>query len=80
MPPYRIRRVVADGNGLIVRLRETGGKATDAKVTVGIPGIGKASRCDLVERVQEAVPFADGKLTAKLGANGMTTIRLEAGK
>ena len=66
-----------DGKGLIVRVREIAGKDTDAKIVTHIDGISKASRCDLVERVQGPLELADGQVSLKLKANSMATIRLE---
>lgn len=65
-----------DGNGVIVRMRETAGKDTDATIAAGFAGATQASRCDLVERDQEQVPVKDGKVSLKLKANSMATIRL----
>ena len=66
-----------DGKGLIVRLRETAGQETVARVALGASAGGKASRCDLIERVQEALPVDAKTVQIKLKANGMTTLRLE---
>lgn len=66
-----------DGKGVIVRLRETGGKATDAKITATLTGLASAARCDLVERSQEALPIVDGAVTVHVPANGLATVRLD---
>ncbi|MBI4579254.1 MAG: hypothetical protein HY718_06100 [Planctomycetes bacterium] len=66
-----------DGKGVIVRVRETAGQDTEATITISLPGVAKATRCDLVERDQEPLPLTAGKVSLKLKANGMGTIRLE---
>lgn len=65
-----------DGKGYIVRIRETAGQATDATVTL-FSETAKATACDLVERNKEPLPVQNGKVTVKLRANGMATIRVE---
>ncbi|GMU22857.1 MAG: hypothetical protein AMXMBFR13_29410 [Phycisphaerae bacterium] len=65
-----------DGKGLILRVRETGGKDTEARIQTAF-GLNKASSCDLVERVQGDLPMENGRLSLKLGANAMATVRLE---
>ncbi|MBN1488433.1 MAG: hypothetical protein JXA69_00825 [Phycisphaerae bacterium] len=67
-----------DGKGLIVRVREIAGQPTTATIDVNFAHIAKAAQCDLVERVQKAVPLNSGKVSIQLGANAMATIRLEA--
>ncbi len=66
-----------DGKGLIVRVRETAGRDTQAKITTGFGGVKKASRCDLVERVQGPLAIDNGRVSLELGANAMATLRLE---
>jgi len=66
-----------DGKGLIVRIRETAGRDTDAEIRIGFPGLSKASRCDLVERVLDAVPLENNQIRARIGANAIATYRLE---
>jgi hypothetical protein len=66
-----------DGRGVIFRIREIAGQDTDARIAVNVPGAGKVSRCDLVERDQESLPLRDKSLQVRIKANGMTTIRVE---
>jgi alpha-mannosidase len=66
-----------DSKGVIVRLRETAGKDTEAKIVANFPAATKATRCDLVERNQEEVAMDGGNLSLKLKANGMAAVRLE---
>lgn len=66
-----------DGNGLIIRVRETAGRDTDVTVRTAFPGMTKASRCDLVERIQGPIDMADGGIRLKVKANGWATLRLE---
>ena len=68
-----------DGKGVIVRVRETSGQATEAKVAVKFPGVTRVVGCDLVERNKEALPLTDGQITLKVAANGMAAVRLELG-
>lgn len=65
-----------DGKGLIVRVRETSGKPAEVKIATRF-GWKNASRCDLVERVQEPLPGEGGAVTLKLGANAIATVRFE---
>ena len=46
-----------DGKGLILRIREIAGKDTEAKIVTHFDGATKASRCDLIERVQGPLDF-----------------------
>ncbi|HPZ98710.1 MAG TPA: polysaccharide lyase family protein [Phycisphaerae bacterium] len=66
-----------DGKGVIVRLRETAGQATEARIVTSFPGTSRAVRCDLVERNREKLAMDGGKLTLKLEPNGMAAVRLE---
>lgn len=66
-----------DGAGLILRLQETAGRDTEATVSVRMKGLTKASRCDLVERVQGPLELRNGKVGIKLGAHSLATIRFE---
>ncbi|HOW69024.1 MAG TPA: polysaccharide lyase family protein [Phycisphaerae bacterium] len=68
-----------DGKGVIVRVRETAGQATEAKVAVRFPGVTRVTGCDLVERNRDALAVTNGQVTVKLAANAMAAIRLEAG-
>lgn len=68
-----------DGKGVIVRMRETAGQATEAKVTARFPGVSRVMGCDLVERNKQTLPVNDGRVTVKLAANAIATIRLETG-
>ena len=66
-----------DGKGVIVRIRETAGKDTDAIIKLALPNGGKFSRCDLVERNQEALQADGGAVSLKLKANSMAAVRVE---
>ena len=67
----------ADGDiakGLILRLWETAGKP-DA-VRVGLKGYGRAIRTDLLERDQEEIPVAAGRIEIKTNPYGFSSVRL----
>lgn len=66
-----------DGKGLIVRIRETAGRDSDVLIKLGFPGLSKASRCDLVERVLEPAPLENNQIRTRIGANAIATYRLE---
>lgn len=66
-----------DGNGIIVRLRETAGKDTEAKIAASFPGVTQATRCDLVERNQEQIGMNAGRISLKLKAHSMAAVRLD---
>ncbi len=65
-----------DGKGIILRLHELAGQATEAHVSVKQPDVKEAWRCDLVERDQARLPFERGKISLKLAAHASATIRL----
>ena len=65
-----------DGHGLIVRLRETAGHATDTQVHVGFAGVKRAWRCDLTERDTEPLVLRDGTFSLRLYANQIAAVRL----
>ncbi len=65
-----------DGAGLILRLRETAGRATRVGLTIDVPGAASAARCDLIERVQGPLAMAGGRIELDLGANALATVRL----
>ncbi|MHB1000209.1 MAG: polysaccharide lyase family protein [Armatimonadota bacterium] len=65
------------GEGLIIRLREIGGK--QAVSTVSIPGgsLNSAWVCNLVEDPQKKLSINNGKVTLTVPANGIATILLK---
>ncbi len=66
-----------DGKGLIIRLRETAGRETNVQVITDFGGAKQAASCDLVERTQQPLPLSEGRISLKIGANAMATIRLQ---
>lgn len=66
-----------DGKGIIVRIRETAGRDSDVEIQLGLPGITKASQCDLVERVRDSAPMEGSRIRTKISANAMATYRVE---
>jgi len=60
--------------GLILRLWETGGRA--APLAVSVKGFSKAVRTDLLERDQEPLATAGGKLSLPIRPHGFAAVRL----
>jgi alpha-mannosidase len=66
-----------DGHGWVVRLRETAGRATTARVVSDYATPGEAWLCDLVERGQRRLDITEsGAVPVELPANGYATIWL----
>jgi len=70
-------KMADDGKGIIIRVRETAGKDTAVRVRADFANRTRASKCDLIERVQGPIDLNDGQVTFDLDANSMATIRLE---
>ena len=68
-----------DGDGLIVRVRETAGRKADATVELGFDNIEQVWQCDLVERNQKPLSMKDRTVRFKIKANAITTLRLHPG-
>ncbi len=67
-----------DGQGTILRLREFAGRRTDVRVELNLPHTPRSAyRCDLVERVQDELGIDGGKLSLKIPARSMATVRLK---
>ncbi|MCC7330006.1 MAG: hypothetical protein IT484_07605 [Gammaproteobacteria bacterium] len=66
-----------DGRGVIIRVHETGGRPTDARVIIKLAGVRRATACDLVERDGKPIDLTSGSFTVPLKAFGTQTIRLE---
>lgn len=67
-----------DGVGIVVRLHETSGQACDAAtLRIGLPGVTRASLCNLVEQGAEPLEIRDGAVTVSLPPYGTRTIRLQ---
>jgi alpha-mannosidase len=64
----------ADGDGNLLRLWETAGKA--GPITVAIPGYRRAIRTDLLERDLEPLAIDRGKLQLPLSARSFAAVRL----
>ena len=65
------------GQGVIVRLREVGGKATRATVAVPAFRFRKAWTCNLVEDRLAEIPTSGGEVSVDIEANGMATVLLK---
>jgi hypothetical protein len=65
-----------DGDGLILRLVETLGQATQATVALPFVEIADALATDLVERNGQPVTFDTHSVTVELAAFGLETVRL----
>lgn len=65
-----------DGNGLILRLWETGGKDTEAVVHLPFLKIAEAWQTNLVEENQWSLPLRDDAVTIPTKAWGVSTVRL----
>jgi len=65
---------VESGKGLIIRLREIGGKKTNASIKLPAGSHKEAYACNLVEVVQKSLPITAGKLTLPVPANGLATV------
>jgi hypothetical protein len=70
-------KLAEDGKGTILRLREIGGKPSDANVEVMHIKYSKAAICNGVEDVQQDLPMANGTVHLRLLANEVITVRLE---
>jgi hypothetical protein len=66
-----------DGDGVIVRVRGTAGRATRATIATALPGVKQAIRCDLVERDQTPLAIDEGRVSFDLPAWGTATVRLK---
>ena len=66
-----------DGHGVIVRLIESDGKDTTVTLTLPHVGIQRAWRTNPVEENQARLGFADQRLTIRIPAFGIATLRLE---
>lgn len=62
------------GDGLIIRLREVGGKSTTATVSLPVGSFHEAWHCNLVEDQQTKLRISHGSVDVDLKANGLTTI------
>jgi len=68
-----------DGNGIIIRLIETEGQEVEARLSLPGLTISKAYRTDLVEENKAELNSTEHSVTVRVGAFGITTIRLQAG-
>ena len=66
-----------DGVGVIARVRELAGVDSNAVVSIALPGVTGAARCDLVERDLGPLPIKDGKVTIPVKANSLATVRFK---
>jgi len=66
-----------DGKGIIARVRELAGVDSNAVVSIALPGVTGAARCDLVERDLGPLPIKEGKVTIPVKANSLATVRLK---
>ncbi len=69
-----------DGDGVIVRLSETAGVATVARLTLPQVSIAEAWRTTLVEEDVAALPCDEHTVQVPLAAHGITTVRCRTGQ
>jgi alpha-mannosidase len=62
------------GKGLIIRLREVGGKKTQATITLPTGHFKEARLCNLVEDEGVKLNIAAGKVRVPVAANGLATV------
>jgi alpha-mannosidase len=67
-----------DSRGVIIRLIETDGQATDATLTIPAVAVEKAWRTNLVEENQEELTCTEHSVTVPVGSFAITTLRLQA--
>jgi alpha-mannosidase len=65
------------GDGWIIRLREVGGKAVTATITLPAGKFKRAWACNLVEDSQSELQLAAGKIEVAVKANGMATVLVQ---
>ncbi|MHB0875243.1 MAG: glycoside hydrolase family 38 N-terminal domain-containing protein [Anaerolineae bacterium] len=65
-----------DGDGLVVRLVETAGRATTARLTLPGMAVREARRCSIVERDREPLAVDGSTVVVPLGANAIETVRI----
>jgi alpha-mannosidase len=66
-----------DSRGVIVRLIETDGQATEATLTVPAVTVEKAWRTNLVEENQEELTCTEHSVTVPVKPFSITTLRLQ---
>jgi alpha-mannosidase len=71
-----VKETERPGNGWIVRLVETDGKAAETFLDVGRFPVDHAALCDLVENDLSPLEVRDGKVKVALPAFGFATVRL----
>ncbi len=69
-----------DGNGIIVRLAETEGKAVTTTLSLPHMRIKKARQTNLAEENQADIACTQNQIPVTLDAYGITTIRIESSK
>ena len=62
------------GKGLIIRLREVGGKKTQASITLPAGRFKEARLCNLVEDVGAELSISAGRVKVPIAANGLATV------
>ncbi|MBM3499128.1 MAG: hypothetical protein FJX74_10710, partial [Armatimonadetes bacterium] len=62
------------GSGLVIRLFSYEEKPVTAKLRLGLPGLRKATLCNLVEEPIEALPIRDGELEVRVRPMRPTTV------
>ncbi len=70
-------KLAEDGNGIIIRLIETQGKATTVTITLPHIAVADAKLTNLVEQNKGRADFTEHEIQAKIGAFGITTIRIK---
>ena len=68
-------KAAEDGDGLIVRLAETGGRSGQAVVHLPYFDIREAWKTNLVEEDEARLPCSEHTVEAPLAAHGLTTVR-----
>jgi alpha-mannosidase len=69
-------KIAEDDHGLILRLRETAGRDTTARLRFAPNNAYRATRCDLVERDRQPMAIDDQTVAIEITANSMAAIRL----
>jgi alpha-mannosidase len=66
-----------DGRGEILRLVETSGRSTGARIGAYRGVMSRVTRCSAVEDDLESVPVSDGGVRVTIPAFGLVTLRVE---
>jgi hypothetical protein len=73
---FVVLKQAEDGNGYIIRLRESTGKSGETKITFPLFVVQKAYLANGVEEIKEELPVNGQTITVPYLPNGYTTVRL----